>query len=239
MRAVRRAIYDRVDAWIAAGLLVPGFMAGDGGNTSCILLKDMVGEQEGHFSLLRFGQTPPETVNIQRGELLVPSRQKEESSLPDHHQLSQSKLACKLWRDSNITIQCRPDEFAWLDNVEFDILEAVQSPLSRYEEFCMDKKLSWASKLKLGSVVHVRMTGEARTVVQYAEGVVRYIGKIAKNPGQMFGVEITVCSKACNVFQYGLLGTIRSILRLMGALCVAFSPRFLALFPGLLFFSLR
>ena len=183
----------RVDAWI----LVPNVTA-EGGNTSlvgCILLKDVVGEQEGHFSWLGLVQTPAATVSVQRGELLVPSRQKEASSLRSDQQLSQLKLACKLCKDSNISIHCRPDEVAWLNLTEFDILEAVQSPQARYKEFCMDRKLSWASRLELGSAVHVRLTNEAGTMVQYAEGAVRYIGKVGKNPGQMFGVEITVRHK--------------------------------------------
>ena len=183
---------SRVDAWI----LIPSLMA-EGGNTSlvgCILLKDRVGEQEGHSSWLGFVHKPAATVNVRRGELLVPSHQSEESSLQDHQQLSQFKLACKLSRprDSDISIQCRPDEVAWLNLTEFEILEAVQSPQARYKEFCMDRKLSWASKLELGSAVHVRLTNEAGTMVQYAEGAVRYIGKVGRNPGQMFGVEITV-----------------------------------------------
>jgi len=171
----------------------------EGGNSSlvgCILLKDVVGEKEGHFSWLGLVQTPAATVSVRRGELLVPSRQKEasRSRLHSYQQLSQLKLACKLSRprDSDISIQCRPDEVAWLNLTEFDILEAVQSPQARYTEFCMDRKLSWASRLELGSAVHVRLTNEAGTMVQYAEGAVRYIGKVGRNPGQMFGVEITV-----------------------------------------------
>ena len=182
----------RVDAWI----LIPSFMA-EGGNSSlvgCILLKDVVGEKEGHFSWLGLVQTPAATVSVRRGELLVPSRQKEasRSRLHSFQQLSQLKLACKLCKDSNISIHCRPDEVAWLNLTEFEILEAVQSPQARYKEFCMDRKLSWASKLELGSAVHVRLTNEAGTMVQYAEGAVRYIGKVGRNPGQMFGVEIMV-----------------------------------------------
>ena len=179
----------QADTW--PWVLVPSSMADDSSTSRCILLKDIVGEQGGRSTWLGFVHSPPSTVNIQRGELLVVSSSSpEDKSLQDHQQ--QSKLSCKLCRDSNISIECAPDEVACLDLAEFELLEAVESPEARYEEFCMDRKLRWATMLMLGSTVHVRLTDETGMLVQYAEGTVKYMGKIGKRPGQMFGIEITV-----------------------------------------------
>ena len=169
--------------------LVASWMADDSSTSRCILLKDIVGEQGRRSTWLGLVQSPPSAVNIQRGELLVVNGSSPEvKSLQDHH----PKLLCKLCRNSNISIECEPDEVGRLDLAEFELLEAVVSPEARYEEFCMDRKLMWATKLTLGSVVHVRLTDEARMLVQYAEGAVRYMGKVGKRPGLTFGVEITV-----------------------------------------------
>ena len=169
--------------------LVASWMADDSSTSRCILLKDIVGEQGRRSTWLGLVQSPPSAVNIQRGELLVVNGSSPEvKSLQDH----QPKLLCKLYRNSNISIECESDEVGRLDLAEFGLLEAVVSPDVRYEEFCMDRKLMWATKLMLGSVVHVRLTDEAGMLVQYAEGAVRYMGKVGKRPGLTFGVEITV-----------------------------------------------
>ena len=182
---------DDLQAGTWPWVLVPSSMADDSSTSRCILLKDIVGEQGGRSTWLGLVHSPPSTVNIQRGELLVVSSSSpEDKSLQDHQQ--QSKLSCKLCRDSSISIECNPEEVGRLDLAEFELLEAVENPEARYEEFCMDRKLRWATMLTLGSVVHVRLTDEAGMLVQYAEGAVKYMGKVGKRPGQMFGIEIIV-----------------------------------------------
>ena len=122
--------------------------------------------------------------NVSRGELLVPVQLKDRTIQKDHHHnymlRSEPERTCLL----------DETEVALLNSEEFLLLEAIGMPY-RLETF-NSNKLEWATTLKAGTDISIRMEGTNIINPHYARAVIRYKGILEGQKGLYFGVEILV-----------------------------------------------
>ena len=166
-----------------------------------ILLHDKVGEKtsSGFAGLVKRSTT----VNVLRGELLVPVPGDEIVTRNDGEKPHNYRVKKK----EAITMYCDPvNDVAPLGNYEFLLLEGIQSRDARYEVFLSGDKIDWGQTLKSGSDVYVIVPGTTFSSAAVptqgaprAAAKVRYVGGSGTEPGIMFGVEITVGSSKSKV----------------------------------------
>ena len=148
-----------------------------------ILLADTVAEKKTKYLYLVHGAT--KTSSVSKGELLVAV---ESSGYAGFSKLEHYHLAT----DETTIVNAEADVTAFLTDHEFALLEAIESPLTRYGVY-RSGKCSWGSGLKLNDPVDVTIfpAGVTPATVQ-ASAIIRYIGKIIGRHGTMYGVEIVV-----------------------------------------------
>ena len=140
------------------------------------------------------------TVNVLRGELLVPVHGDKIVLRND----GKKPHNCQVKGDPTITLYCSEEDVAPLGNYEFLLLEGIQSRDARYQTFISTGHLDWGLKLKSGDEVYVIVPGfssgstaVATQATPRAAAKVRYVGGLETNSlniGITFGVEITVGS---------------------------------------------
>ena len=147
----------------------------------CILLKDVPAEKAGTWA---GGIVKRVTaVNALKGELLItiPGDKlipRNDGKRPNNY---------RLVKDETITVYADAEtDIAPLNDHEFLLMAAIESPLARYEAFISDK-LEWGVGLKPGDAVYVTVQGNVRV-----SAIIRCVVDVTKQSGLLFGVEIMV-----------------------------------------------
>jgi len=96
----------------------------------------------------------------------------------------------KLVADMSVTLHCKVHQVYQITREQRDMLRGVRRLEDRLEVL---HKLDWATKLNLGSFIYVTIP----SIPVPVRGIVRHIGRLRKQVGTMFGVELTVCVCAC------------------------------------------
>ena len=148
-----------------------------------ILLHDRPAEKQGAWAVNIIKRVS--SVNALKGELLI--------AIPHDKIVGRSDGTkphnYRLVKDETISLYAE-DDVAPLNDHEFLILEAIKSPLDRYEAFL--NKMDWGQGLKLGDAVYVTIPGKHPTSNVRVSAIVRYAGQTANHSGILFGVEIMV-----------------------------------------------
>ena len=142
-----------------------------------ILLTNVTGLRLNHGGclnrLFRYSSTSDEYIS--RGELIT-AKEKPSSDY-------------QLYHDPSISLSCKLDGIAPLNRQEFEILEAINSPVDVMSVYNL---LDWGVSLKPGSIVYVKIFADDHTEPEHARAIIRYKGEVKDHQGTVFGVELLV-----------------------------------------------
>jgi len=135
----------------------------------------------GHVSISYHKQAVP------KGTLLIALSREESKATASHFNPFHNY---KSMTNFLVTLQCKVHQVYQITQEQRSMLQGVRRLEDRLEVL---HKLDWVAKLQLGSFVYVTIP----SIPVPVRGVVRHIGRLRKQVGTMFGVELMVCVCLC------------------------------------------